>query len=92
MPLGCPSKGYRTVFYAATLVKIEQEPADDKATRAAFDGPFLPFQYSPRVTAVSLRFLIQCGEPQSSSASRLTAGAFGFLTLIQCGERPERYN
>jgi hypothetical protein len=28
--------------------------------------------------------------PQSSSASRLTAGAFGFLTLIQSGERPRR--
>jgi hypothetical protein len=28
---------------------------------------------------------------QSSSASRITAGAFGFLTLTQCGERPERY-
>jgi hypothetical protein len=27
--------------------------------------------------------------PQSSSASRFTAGAFGFLTLIQCGDRPE---
>ena len=28
---------------------------------------------------------------QSSSASRLTAGASGFLLLIQSGERPERY-
>jgi hypothetical protein len=28
--------------------------------------------------------------PQSSSASRFTAGAFGFLTLTQWGERPER--
>jgi FkbM family methyltransferase len=28
--------------------------------------------------------------PQSSSASRITAGAFGFLTFTQCGERPER--
>jgi hypothetical protein len=27
--------------------------------------------------------------PQSSSASRFTAGAFGFLTLTQCAERPE---
>src|SRR5271157_648604 len=26
--------------------------------------------------------------PQSSSASRLTAGAFGFLTSTQCGKRP----
>ena len=29
--------------------------------------------------------------PQSSSASRLTAGAAGFLLLTQCRERPERY-
>jgi hypothetical protein len=29
--------------------------------------------------------------PQSSSASRFTAGAAGFLTLIQSGERPRRY-
>ena len=28
--------------------------------------------------------------PQSSSASRFTASAVGFLLLIQCGERPER--
>jgi hypothetical protein len=27
---------------------------------------------------------------QSSSASRFTAGAFGFFTFTQCGERPER--
>jgi hypothetical protein len=27
----------------------------------------------------------------SSSASRFTAGAFGFLLLIQCRERPELY-
>jgi hypothetical protein len=29
---------------------------------------------------------------QSSSASRLIAGAFGFLTLIQCDVRPGRYD
>jgi hypothetical protein len=29
--------------------------------------------------------------PQSSSASFLTAGDFGFFSLIQSGERPERY-
>src|SRR5262245_34796610 len=29
--------------------------------------------------------------PQSSSASRFTAGAFGFFILSQSGERPERY-
>ena len=30
-------------------------------------------------------------EPQSSSASRFTAGATGFLTLSQWSIRPERY-
>jgi hypothetical protein len=29
--------------------------------------------------------------PQSSSASRFTAGAFEFFILSQSGERPERY-
>jgi hypothetical protein len=29
--------------------------------------------------------------PYSSSASRFTAGALGFLDLIQCGERLELY-
>jgi hypothetical protein len=29
--------------------------------------------------------------PQSSSASRFTAGAAGFLTLSQCADRPGRY-
>jgi hypothetical protein len=29
--------------------------------------------------------------PQSSSASRRTAAQAGFLLLIQCGERPERW-
>jgi hypothetical protein len=28
--------------------------------------------------------------PQCSSASRFTAGAFGFLTFTQCADRPER--
>ena len=29
--------------------------------------------------------------PQSSSASRFTAGAFGFLNLSQSGDRPDLY-
>jgi hypothetical protein len=33
----------------------------------------------------------QSQRPQSSSASRFTADARGFLILSQCGERPERY-
>jgi hypothetical protein len=31
-----------------------------------------------------------CYRPQSSSASRFTAGASGFLNLSQSGERPDR--
>jgi hypothetical protein len=34
--------------------------------------------------------LLAVHHPQSSSASRLTAGAAGFLNLSQSGERPER--
>jgi hypothetical protein len=33
---------------------------------------------------------LRCHLPQSSSASRLTAGACGFLNLGQSGERPDR--
>jgi hypothetical protein len=56
--------------------------SNDEASLRLFDGPRrrkaagFRLQYSPRVTAVLLRFLIQRGEPQSSSASRFTAGAF----------------
>ena len=35
-------------------------------------------------------YLLIGREPQSSSASRFTAGPFGFLLLIQSGDRPER--
>jgi hypothetical protein len=42
-------------------------------------------------------FLLECDgitkvipPPQSSSASRFTAGGFGFLTFTQCDVRPER--
>ena len=44
-------------------------------------------------------FRSPCGRPgdrqagqrlQSSSASRVTAGALGFLTFTQCSARPER--
>jgi hypothetical protein len=31
------------------------------------------------------------GLPPSSSAFRVTGGAFGFLTLSQCADRPDRY-
>src|SRR5262249_28194651 len=37
-----------------------------------------------------LAYLLERWCPQSSSASRFTAGAFGFLTLTQSGERSRR--
>ena len=39
----------------------------------------------------SLSVLALHGLPQSSSASRLTAGASGFLNFIRSGVRPDRY-
>ena len=36
------------------------------------------------------RWICQLHRPQSSSASRLTAGACGFLNFSQSGERPDR--
>jgi hypothetical protein len=39
---------------------------------------------------LSTRSIAPRQRPQSSSASRVTAGAFGFLTLSQSGERPRR--
>jgi hypothetical protein len=47
----------------------------------------------PRVDAVSEMGAIvyrHFSLPQSSSASRFTAGATGFFILSQSGERPER--
>jgi hypothetical protein len=44
-----------------------------------------------RLSDGALEGLAACGQrPQSSSVSRFTAGAAGFLNLIQSGERPER--
>jgi hypothetical protein len=37
----------------------------------------------------SVLYRVLC-RPQSSSASRFTAGAFGFFTFTQCADRPER--
>jgi hypothetical protein len=43
------------------------------------------------VTGSNVSLVRTAISPQSSSASRFTAGAFGFLLLIQCGVRPELY-
>jgi hypothetical protein len=48
-----------------------------------------PNRWYPLTVETHARAMTQW--PQSSSASRFTAGARGFLTLSQCGERPERY-
>ena len=64
--------------------------SDDVVVRLDFGGPGCG--EAPRGHGSRLRVLdlIQCEEPQSSSASRFTAGALGFLTLTQCRERPDR--
>ena len=85
--------------YATGTIGLNTEPGPHRMHAWGGRGSFLAtqvisgadgLQYSPRVTAGSLRFLIQRGEPQSSSASRFTAGALGFLTFTQCAVRPDR--
>jgi hypothetical protein len=45
-----------------------------------------------RIIKLEIKIMLPGAQrPQSSSASRFTAGAFGFLTFIQCGDRPERW-
>ena len=59
--------------------------ADDKRSLALVDRPGprkAPRRHRDRLPKVL----------QSSSASRVTAGAAGFLTLIQCSDRPARYD
>jgi hypothetical protein len=41
-------------------------------------------------STASFNFMMADRGPQSSSASRFTAGAFGFLTLTQRDELPEQ--
>jgi hypothetical protein len=48
------------------------------------------YQTTALCLAVSYRQRLSRLLPQSSSASRFTAGAAGFLILSQCCERPER--
>jgi hypothetical protein len=64
------------------------------------DGRMFMFQARPKALdrkdneahgwRLRLFDFIQCGEPQSSSASRFTAGSTGFLILSQWSTRPER--
>jgi hypothetical protein len=44
---------------------------------------------APRWTTAAGSDVQAIQRPQSSSASRLTAGALGFFTFTQCGDRPE---
>jgi hypothetical protein len=56
----------------------------DASVLAAFRGPNL------RTVSASKGLELEGhSRPQSSSASRVTAGAFGFFDLTQCGERPD---
>jgi hypothetical protein len=70
--------GLIVIALAAILGRVRDAWEIEKTgTRAASGGLLISLTYSG---------------PQSSSASRFTAGAFGFLTCTQCGERPERYS
>ncbi len=92
--LGC---GAATGFFLAIDVsqRLPVAVAHDEAGGRFLDSPrrreaaASQDQRSNQTRSRLLTF-IQCGEPQSSSASRFTAGASGFLTLTQCAERPER--
>ena len=81
-----------------TLMHDQQQPACDRPKNNSgergdrdYDGG--PTQALPERPLGRERhfsgYLALC-LPQSSSASRFTAGAFGFLTFTQCAERPER--
>src|SRR5690348_15009134 len=53
-------------------------------------GSVFKYYHATRTEAHNLRRRRSTYRPQSSSASRLTAGALGFLTFTQCGDRPDR--
>jgi hypothetical protein len=68
--------------------------ASPGAAPAVRAGKELPLAPGPLFADRLLSFDTSCRHrhlflPQSSSASRLTAGAAGFLTLTQCEVRPE---
>jgi hypothetical protein len=62
-------------------------------TRLALEAEQWNQENSPHTTPCEKHLLQRSGQdhlPQSSSASRFTAGAFGFLNLSQSGDRPDR--
>jgi hypothetical protein len=70
------------------IMRVEVPPNSEIPIRLAERGFRLNYTGSrARGTPAPALFRLRL---QSSSASRLTAGAFGFLTFTECGERPER--
>jgi hypothetical protein len=83
LPLVCKTtneKKHRKRHYMALLNKGEHKVS-------CFQGLEIIEMDTLLLTAM---LLAQVQRTQSSSASRLTAGAFGFLTLIQSSDRPAR--
>ena len=81
-----------------TLMNNQPQPACSRpendsgelADRDHHGGPEQAFSERPLGRERHFSGYLALCLPQSSSASRFTAGAFGFLTLTQSGDRPER--
>jgi hypothetical protein len=87
--LGCTS----TSLICSRLHHLSEAPSLSKRLHALphMDPAVSIGVVKKRIVVCKLSFRRQRGRLQSSSASRFTAGAFGFLLFIQSSERPERY-
>jgi hypothetical protein len=70
--------------YGDAVIAVDRAAIDQQVSAAV--GADMPESYRlERLALLAGHWL------HSSSASRFTAGAFGFFDLIQCGDRPELY-
>ena len=77
----------KALVRAAAIVEIEISADRSAGLADVVVGPqvyLLVFDAAPQPLDEHV------ARPQSSSASRFTAGAFGFLLFLQWGERPEQ--
>src|SRR5689334_19518852 len=81
------------LYELATNGRVAALPRGRKTAGKGSDAPPSPLT-SPSPPDVAQRHRLECldldGHPQSCSASRVTAGASGFLALIQSRVRPHR--
>src|SRR5215469_12425081 len=81
-----PATADRDASFTMERINLLENTAKAFRRKCEFDQMRkVPFVRKPDELAFATSHLTQ-----SSSASRLTAGASGFLLLIQCRERPER--